>query len=273
MIFQSVSTHSRLPPPPTFMTNGPANRLCQSVRCHLKKGLTAQTLTISELTDLHQVQKQYELYNIVFETLVTEARFSNKTGLWTVELKDLKTKEIRTRTCNVLVTATGPLSLPKDPPFDTEKFDGDVFHTARWRNDVSLDGKDVVLLGNGCTSAQIVPNIVNKVNSLTQVARGRQHFMPPPAIPSGDWLRALFKWVPGLLYCFRAVLFWSTETAFKRSDIVRGKTSRESALKENLDYVHKTAPQKYWKDLEAHFDVGSKVSALAGGDRPVRLPI
>lgn len=211
------------------------------------------------------MQNDYGLYNIVFETKVVEARHSTKTGLWSVQLQDLHTKEIRTRTCNVLVTATGPLSLPKEPPFDTEKFQGDVFHTARWRHDVSLEGKAVVLLGNGCTAAQIIPNILqsSRLKSLTQVARGRQNLLPPPAIPAGSWLRWIFRWIPGALWAFRCLLFWGGESTFLRTDIVRGKKDRENTLKESVDFMHKTAPSKYWKALEADFDVGSKVSIAA----------
>lgn len=64
-------------------------------------------------------------------------------------VKDQETGEVRKRTCNILISCLGGLTIPNDPPFKREDFTGEVFHSARWRQDVSLKGKDVVVVGNG----------------------------------------------------------------------------------------------------------------------------
>ena len=45
-------------------------------------------------------------------------------------------------------------------------FVGPLFHTSMWRKDVSLVGKRVAIIGTGCTSVQIVPEIAEKVGEL-----------------------------------------------------------------------------------------------------------
>lgn len=94
---------------------------------------------------------------IVHKTLVEEARFSRSTGLWSVITRDLETKETTTRTANVFISAVGALSAPADVPFDTSEYDGVVVHSAKYDRSIDLKGKDVVVLGNGCSAAQIIP--------------------------------------------------------------------------------------------------------------------
>lgn len=236
---------------------------CESATFALKRHISSSAFT--GLADLHEVQDRFKIYNIVYQTKVSNATFSSKTGLWTVQLVDLTTKETRTRTCNILIAACGPLSVPKEPPFSIEKFDGDVWHTAQWRSDVSLENKRVVLLGNGCTAAQIIPSILNtnndheRVRTLTQIARGRQSVLPPPGIPSGSWIRWAFRWIPGLLYAFRAALFLGLEGNFVRADTEKGRKGRAETMEVCRKYVRETAPEKYWDALEPDFDIGAKV--------------
>jgi len=147
----------------------------------------------------HRVVDKYRVRpQIVFRTVVDEARFSRSTGLWTVQLRNVVTGETRTKTCNTLVSAVGALSTPADAPFDTTKFDGAVMHSARWDKDVSLKDKDVVVLGNGCSAAQLVPAILPEVKSLTQIARAKHAIVPPNAIVDNAFTNGLYRWIPGV---------------------------------------------------------------------------
>lgn len=144
------------------------------------------------------VQKFGVRSQIVFRTVVDEARFSRETGLWTVQLRDVETGETRTKTCNILVSAVGALSVPADAPFDTSSFDGKVMHSARWDENVSLTDKDVVVLGNGCSAAQLVPAVLPEVKSLTQIARTKHAIVKPNAIVDNSFTNGLYRWVPGV---------------------------------------------------------------------------
>jgi cation diffusion facilitator CzcD-associated flavoprotein CzcO len=63
-----------------------------------------------------------------------------------------------------------------------DTFRGEIFHSATWRQDVSLKGKRVVVIGNGCSATQLVPIIAKEAESVTQVIRG-QHVLLPLLTP------------------------------------------------------------------------------------------
>ncbi len=61
---------------------------------------------------------------------------------------------------DILIPACGQLSVPKMPAIPgLDEFSGPVFHTARWRHDVALEGKRVAVIGTGCSAIQAVPAI------------------------------------------------------------------------------------------------------------------
>lgn len=144
------------------------------------------------------MQRKFDVKNIVFGSLCTEASYSRETGLWTLKIKDVKTGLERVRTCNVFISAVGGLATPNVPPFNIDDFDGSVFHSAEWDQSVSLKDKDVVVVGNGCSAAQIVPEIVGDVKSLTQIARSRQSIIRRPKAPESQVIYWLRKYVPGV---------------------------------------------------------------------------
>ncbi|KPV73988.1 uncharacterized protein RHOBADRAFT_54566 [Rhodotorula graminis WP1] len=195
---------------------------------------------------------------IVFHTVVDEARFSRSTGLWTVQLRNVVTGETRTKTCNILVSAVGALSTPADAPFDTSEFDGAVMHSARWNKDVSLKDKDVVVLGNGCSAAQLVPAILPEVKSLTQIGRGKHAIVPPNAIVDNAFTNGLYRWLPGLFTFFRWAVYQICESYFYLADKDQGAEGRKSIHEASTKYIEKTAPAKYRDQLVFDFEFGQK---------------
>ncbi|BGO94276.1 hypothetical protein NBRC10512_002724 [Rhodotorula toruloides] len=195
---------------------------------------------------------------IVLHTLIEEARFSRSTGLWTVKLKNVETGEERTKTCNILVSAVGALSVPADPPFDTTQFDGIVMHSAKWDSSVSLKDKDVVILGNGCSAAQIIPAVLPDVKSLTQVARSKHAIVPRNAVPDNAFTNTIVRWVPGLITIYRFAVFLLCESYFALFDTVGGAKGRRAIHKVSSDYIRRTAPAKFHDKLEYDFEFGQK---------------
>ncbi|KAL8654044.1 MAG: hypothetical protein Q9226_003589 [Calogaya cf. arnoldii] len=56
----------------------------------------------------------------------------------------------------VVVSCVGILVEPNDWPVGTpgqDIFQSDIFHSARWRQDVDFKDKDVVVVGTGCSAA------------------------------------------------------------------------------------------------------------------------
>ena len=118
------------------------------------------------------------------------AEWSDATCLWTVKLLNCLTGEMFSRTCRILVSAVGIFGVPKSLevpgtlPVDVvnvgvEKFQGHIFHSSRWRHDISLKGKKVVVIGNGCSATQFVPEIAPEAETVTQFIRSQHALLPP----------------------------------------------------------------------------------------------
>jgi 4-hydroxyacetophenone monooxygenase len=62
---------------------------------------------------------------------------------------------------NAVISGVGFLSRPNIPDLEgLATFEGQAFHTARWPADLDLSGKRVAVIGSGCSSYQLVPELV-----------------------------------------------------------------------------------------------------------------
>lgn len=144
--------------------------------------------------------------HVRFGTEATGAAYDEAQRTWTVTLDDGDTLAARAVVC-----AVGQLNRPFVPEVPGE-FHGPAFHTARWRHDADLDGKDVVMVGAGATGFQVAPAIADRVRSLTVLQRTAQWMFPNPGYHDavgpgvgwairhlpfyGRWFRFLTLW-PG----------------------------------------------------------------------------
>lgn len=138
----------------------------------------------------NNVAAKFDVYrHIVANTEWEGAYWQELTNTWLVKLKDLSTGESYYQECKILISAVGGLVNPNwfnIPGID--EFQGDIVHTARWRPEVSLREKDVIVVGNGCelqrlisiemmltkfsgSAAQLVPAIVDEAKSVSQFIR------------------------------------------------------------------------------------------------------
>ncbi|GAA5837345.1 hypothetical protein JCM11251_004972 [Rhodosporidiobolus azoricus] len=211
------------------------------------------------LNYLHQVQRRQQLNNVCFKQQAEVARFSRETGLWTLEVRDLATNTTRTRTCNILISCLGGLAIPNDPPFPVKDFDGPVFHSAEWPQNFEVKGKDILLVGNGCSASQIVPKVAEMgAKSVTQVARSRQTVFPHADIPNDVITRFLLRYLPGFGWFLRTVIFWIIEAAFPLTDVKKGEKKRLAKAMLLRKYIERNAPRECWDALYPDFDVGAK---------------
>lgn len=180
----------------------------------------------------------------------------------------VKTEIVRAK---VVVSGVGGLVEPKTWPNDipgVESFEGDVLHTARWDSGIDLQGKDVVVVGSGCSAAQVIPELVKpefNAKSVTQLMR-----TPPwvqPNLMSPGELRLWEKYsptlmtnVPGLAHFARSVLFFILEISFLRmfKDNGFGRSQRPLIEKRFLDHMRKLAPEKYHEVLTPNYSLGCK---------------
>ncbi|KAL0780515.1 hypothetical protein CaCOL14_001850 [Colletotrichum acutatum] len=217
--------------------------------------------------------------NIQLNTEVSSARWIDEDAEWEVKVTCLnpqdKTSEEVALRCKVLVTCAGELVEPNIWPQHIpgiESFQGQVFHTAQWKDDVSLTGKDVVVIGTGCTAAQLVPALASPeiaAKSITQLMRGPPWVMarpekPPPRLM--EVVSTLLRTIPGLGLFLRLCLFLYAESTWLNVGTGWfGKKRRQWFEKRLSTHLRKTVPPEYHDMLTPHFGVGCRRIIVDGG--------
>jgi cation diffusion facilitator CzcD-associated flavoprotein CzcO len=111
-------------------------------------------------------------------------------------------------TARVLVAAQGGLSDPVIPDLPgLERFQGAMFHSARWQHDHELTGERVAVVGTGASAIQFIPHIQPKVAKLTLFQRTPPWIMPHPDREIRSWEKRLFRALPFTMKLFRAAIY------------------------------------------------------------------
>lgn len=115
--------------------------------------------------------------HIQFRTKVETGTWDAERGAWRLDVTRDGKHEVLTS--DVLVVAVGSLNRPKIPEIPgMEKFQGETFHTARWRDDLSIEGKRVALVGSGSSGVQVARSIAKAAAELSVFVRS-PHWMRP----------------------------------------------------------------------------------------------
>jgi cation diffusion facilitator CzcD-associated flavoprotein CzcO/acetyl esterase/lipase len=130
--------------------------------------------------------------NLQLGTEVTRADFDEASGRWRLETDGGETVE-----ADVLVSACGQLSRPAFSRIEgSDRFEGPIFHTARWEHEVQLEGKRVAVIGTGASTIQVVPAIAPRVGHLDLYQRSAPYVIPKKDRPYMPWERRLFRIFP-----------------------------------------------------------------------------
>jgi cyclohexanone monooxygenase len=98
----------------------------------------------------------------LFHTTVERTDWDEETGRWIVQTDRGDAMKAR-----YVILANGILTTPKLARIDgMETFEGESFHTSRWRYDVPLEGKRVGIIGTGATAVQVIPELAKVVGEL-----------------------------------------------------------------------------------------------------------
>lgn len=148
--------------------------------------------------------------HVRFGTTVNEAVWDEAAKVWRLSVTRAD-GAVETLVGNALISAVGQLNQPRLPDIKgRDSFAGPSFHSARWRHDVELAGKRVVVVGTGASAFQFVPEIAPKVGELTVLQRTPPWLAPTPnyhdkVTPAQEWL---LKTVPFYEKWYRFWLFW-----------------------------------------------------------------
>jgi cation diffusion facilitator CzcD-associated flavoprotein CzcO/acetyl esterase/lipase len=139
-------------------------------------------------------------------TEVARADFDEEAGRWRIKTTEGETIEV-----DVLVSACGQLNRPALARIPgAERFEGPIFHTARWDHDVEIEGKRVAVIGTGASTIQVVPAIAERVAQLDVYQRSAPYVIPKKDRPYRGWEKFVFRWFPParLLARFNQWLFF-----------------------------------------------------------------
>ena len=213
---------------------------------------------ILKVVEKHGIRKKAFL-----GTAVTSLKFNDKASNWSIEACDVKTGKKRIHTAQIVLSGQGFLVQPKQlsVPGLEDKFQGEYMHSAVWNHNVDFQGKNVVVVGNGCSANQCVPVLLRDygVQSLTQIARLKHYIMPPiPGIlhQAYQTLAAtrlgilLVRYVAAMVAELRFPLF---KNYFFLTSIITWINHTASTR-----YVKKTCPKQYQDLVIPDFHIGCK---------------
>ncbi|WP_321853983.1 flavin-containing monooxygenase [Burkholderia cenocepacia] len=138
---------------------------------------------------------------------VRKVAWDHTQKIWLIDTPD---KQYHAR---FVVMAGGPLHAPITPKIaGLDRFEGDLFHSARWRHDVDLRGKRVAVIGTGASAIQFVPVIQPQVGKLILIQRTPQWVLPKMDIRLPRAVQQLFKYLPVTQLAMRGIVFGIFET-------------------------------------------------------------
>ena len=128
-----------------------------------------------------------------FNSLVTSASFDDDAHFWRLGLEN--GDEV---TARFVVGATGVFNDPRLPDIaGIDTFQGETMHTARWDNEISLEGKRVGIIGTGASAVQVIPEIAPEVAHLTVFQRTPIWCLPTPDRSLGGKVASTLQRLPG----------------------------------------------------------------------------
>ncbi|MCY4533675.1 MAG: NAD(P)/FAD-dependent oxidoreductase [Gammaproteobacteria bacterium] len=148
--------------------------------------------------------------HIRFGCTVTSATWDNENQTWRITYETDDKAEVELNAF-IMVTAIGFFNKPSSQVLPGEEsYQGAIFHSARWPQDLDVSDKRVAVIGTGASSMQIVPSIAPSVKNLTVYQRSAQwvrridHFHDK----LGDAQQFLLDEFPVYRAWFRFSMFW-----------------------------------------------------------------
>src|SRR5829696_8165967 len=156
---------------------------------------------------LRRVAEDFDVGRSVrFETTVTGAAWDEDEQRWRVATDK---GELRAR---VLVSAAGALSEPRTPDVEgLDRFQGAMFHSARWDHSYDVRGKRVAVIGTGASAIQFVPAIAPDVEQMHVFQRTAPWIMPHTDRPIRPRERRLYRRFPLLQRLVRGGVYSGRE--------------------------------------------------------------
>jgi len=150
------------------------------------------------------------LPHIRFGSEIASASFDEAAGSWR-----LRTAAGEAIDADVVISGTGQLNRPHVPDLPgLADFEGTQFHSARWDHGHDLSDENVVVIGNGASAIQFIPQIAPKVKKLTILQRSANWVLPRKDLAFSERAQQRFERYPWLLTLLRWFVYWQLEARF-----------------------------------------------------------
>lgn len=212
---------------------------------------------------LDMVANKYNLRKYIqFNTAVKSVKWDEKTARYTIEAYNVKTGQKYVHRAAIVLNCVGTLAQPNHfhvKGLDT--FTGDYMHLAVWNHNVQMEGKRVVLIGNGCTANQAFSEVLKQKNpkTMTQIVRSLHYIMPE--VPN------LIQWIYNVIgrfyfgaWLMRMIIAMVCELRWPlfRGNGPLARLVRWYNTRTLVAYMKKTCPKQYQDALIPKFKVGCK---------------
>lgn len=191
--------------------------------------------------------------HIRFDAEVESARWDDAAGDWRLELGSGEVLRPR-----FVVAATGPLRSPSMPKLPgREGFEGELLHTARWRDEPVLDGKRIAVVGTGASAIQVVPELARRAEQLTVYQRTPAWILPRDDHPISSSTRARLARYEWLLQLRRRMVFKGLE--LRGSALLGNRLLRPLAARRARAHLKRQVPDPALRRaLTPQYEIGCK---------------
>ncbi|CAO3646805.1 unnamed protein product [Cunninghamella blakesleeana] len=161
------------------------------------------------------VAKKYKIDDQVqLNTIVLRAEWINDLNQWKVTYAPTNNPDkTEIKYYHFIFNGIGPLRIPKIPE-EFKHYKGKMVHTSRWDKSIDFTDKKVVLIGNGSSAIQVLPELQKKVKHLYNFQRSSAWIVPKPNAKYSNLVKFCFKWIPFLMRLYRWSIYWFAEFAF-----------------------------------------------------------
>lgn len=202
---------------------------------------------------------------IRFNAAVEHAVWDAETTCWRISTAQ---GEIQAK---YLITGTGHLadeSLPNIPGL--AGFTGQVFHSARWRNEAVLEGKRIGIVGSGASAIQLVPEVAKIAGHMTVFQRSAPYIIPRPNHIFTEAEKRLFRRDKTEMRKLRENIFWLLENNFiYRRGVPRYLGEHKQQALSHL--AQQISDQELRAKLTPDYEIGCKRVLLSNNYYPTFL--
>ena len=163
---------------------------------------------------------------------VQSARWDDARGLWRV-----RTEGGDELLADVVVSAVGMFNEPHWPDIPgLERFQGTLFHSARWNHEHDLRGESVGVIGSAASAVQFVPEIAPRVARLALFQRSANWVLPKEDAPFSEEQLRSFRSDPAAALERRRKVWGAVEAVITYSNRELLRAAEEAGLR-NLSAV------------------------------------